>query len=286
MIAILLAFTVGVFPAQDARPARAKGAIRKADKVLSMALIDLAYWKEEAATQQTRDEIEAQYQRAVDTVNAAEALAKPLKMSVSIRTVTTQDDGSVAVEGTFQVYDEDIATYRTKEEADEVADYVAKTKRIEQDHKVWLRQRKRDRREINKRYLTDFEVTRFVTRFDAITTEGRRKYRQDMKERKRQEKLWFRDLNQQAQPRKEYVEQVAISVVILPDLVKQVDLPKLASAKRVLLTMQVEGFTIRAPPEEIERPHAIGSLSGVAINVTKNMLRKNRPPRPASGTVP
>lgn len=277
MTAILLAFTVGVFAAQDVRPARATGAIRQADKILSKALIDLAYWNEEAPTQQTRDAMEAQYQRAADTVNASKAFAKPLRMSVSIRTVTTQDDGSIAVEGMFQAYDKDIATYRTKEEGDEVADYVAETKKIEQDHESWLRQRRR------LRYPQESVYRRG---FDAQTVEGKRKYRRDMKERRRQEKLRFRDLNEKAQPRKEYVEQVAISVVILPDLAKQVDLPKLASAKRVLLTMQVESFSIRASPEEIERPPALGSLSGVAISVTKTMLRKDQLPRTNSGTVP
>lgn len=108
MIVAVLAFTVGVFSLQVAGSARATGAIRQANKILSTAFIDLAYWNEEAPTQQTRDAIEAQYQRAADTVDAANALARPLKMSVSIRTVAAQY-GSISIAGTFQVYDKDIA---------------------------------------------------------------------------------------------------------------------------------------------------------------------------------
>lgn len=152
---------------------------------------------------------------------------------------------------------------------------------MEEDYKSWVRKRKGERR-LARPPVSAWRVERHrlsradrLKIFDGETVAGKRKYHQKMKERTRKARVWFRDLNEKAQPRKEYVEQVAISVVILPDLAKQVDLPKLASAKRVLLTMQVEGFTIRAPPAEIEKPHAIGSLSGIMTNVAKNMLRKN-----------
>ncbi len=84
----------------------------------------------------------------------------------------------------------------------------------------------------------------------------------------------LQDLNEMAGERKREIETVRVSAVIPPAIAATVNLAKLSTAKRVLLTIKVVEFDLRAPIPEIDYPPCIGSLSGEVVAIAKSMLKK------------
>lgn len=74
--------------------------------------------------------------------------------------------------------------------------------------------------------------------------------------------------------RRTEAEIVSVEVTIPESLAVKVNLAKLASAKRFLVTFQVESYTIRPEMPEVLVPPAIGSLTGIVLTVPKKMLLK------------
>ena len=69
-------------------------------------------------------------------------------------------------------------------------------------------------------------------------------------------------------------EHVHVSIVINPDLAERVNMVKLATRKRVNLTMKVVSFGLQQPMPDIGKPAAIGSMTCVAVDVAKNFRKK------------
>ena len=85
--------------------------------------------------------VKDQYDKLVQTVWNTELFARPVKVSVVIDSVTTEDDGSIIVLGTFRGRDEKTGAYFTQAERDDLAEFDNGTRNLEERHQRALRHR-------------------------------------------------------------------------------------------------------------------------------------------------
>ncbi len=259
MSALLLALSVSLAQAPERHLLLATNAIRVADEVVAESKIDEVYWKygqtgglkadASEADKKAYDTAKRQYEGVLDAVHRRGSFVKPIRMSLVIKSARTDDLHQIHLGGTFQAYAKMIEEYWTPDEVASMATFDAETKQLEED------------------------IGAEVANGD-VSKKDIRLHQLRLSKRVADREQWREELASIARPRKDFLELVKVSVLIPEDMARTIDIPRLLSAKRVLITIQVEDFALRGPLEELKSPPAIGSLIGTATDIVQYMRKK------------
>lgn len=244
----LVCIALALLATQDAKPISGKGAIKKADKI--------------AASITTRfDPSSRSYKTIIETIEAAEIFVRPIKASVEYLGFQSTEDGSIKIEGTIRARKGNSGEYLRPEEQAELAAFDQETERAREQYRASVRTQNPH----------GHPVGQWV---QQLRSEEARAHNRHMKDRAAERREIIEFVLRKAAPRQHDFERVHISIVINPDLAERVNTVKLATRKRVNLTLKVISFGLQQPMPEIGKPAAIGSMTCVAVDVAKNFLKK------------
>lgn len=252
MNALLVAAVMIVAPTAG-KPVGIKRAIKTANRITASA----------TATWTRFDPGSDEYKSAIETVELSGAFDRPVKVSVS--NVAVQVDpqtGAITLRGTYKGINQDIRKFYTLAEGTHIQDFDRETKAINAKFK----------RDIHRYYETHEHSKR--SNVDHWVAHQEDEHNARMKKRANQRQRFVTDLGAYAKERKKTLEGVHIETVIPPALASTIDMKKLTTKKKVLLTIQVRLFGFREASEEIDYPVSVGNLSGETIAITKSFLKK------------
>lgn len=243
------------------RPVGVEQAIKKANRVAAEA----------TATWTRFDPKSVEYESAIETVKQSGVFEHPVEVPVSnISFKVDPQTGAIALDGIYQGVDRDLGKYFTRDEFKPIEDFDSKTKTLDADFRRNL-ERQRDKREIGidhnhprsgeRRQLAYIELEQWTAR-------KQKKHRAQMKTRATERKRLMADLGASAEERQRNLGFVRIKTTIPPALASTIDMPKLKTKKKALLTIQVRTFGLREGNDEIDYAVGIGNLSGETIAIT------------------
>ncbi len=271
MTALLVAAVMMAAPAAG-KPIGIKRAIKTANRVTASAT---AMW--------TRfDPGSDEYKRAIETVELSEAFDRPVKVSVSNVAIQIDPSGAITVKGVYEGGNQDINKFFTRNELRQIADFDSKTKVMDTQLKTDMNFIRREgvihtthytnyRRYGSHKHISKKTEPRL---FNQWIADRESEHKTNMRARATERQRFATDLGADALARKKQLATVHIETTIPPALASTIDMKKLTTKKKVLLTIQVRTFGSREGSKEIDYPVSIGNLSGETIAITKSFLKK------------
>lgn len=271
MTALLVAALMIAAPAAG-KPIGIKRAIKTANRVAASA----------TATWTSFDPGSDEYKNAIETVKQSGAFDRPVKVSVSNVAIQIDPSGAITVKGVFEGLSKNINKFYTPEELRRITDFDNATKAMDAKFKTDLEAQRRNREYDHRRYYDRY--TKNQRSLDRLNEKLRLlrlwvmdrqdEHKANMKARATERQRFATDLGANALARKKQLETVHIETTIPPALSATIDMKKLTTKKRVLLTIQVRTFGFRERSDEVDYPVSIGGISGETIAITRSFLKK------------